>query len=191
MTLTLHRMHLGHRLLYTGVLLFMTAGTVIHAIHQAERGGLSPSAVADWYRGNEGDADAAALLFPKTLEEVWADVWLHSTTYAIAFVVLGALLFRSGIARAYQAALLAGFAGLALMATAAPLLVRYAGAGFAWLITAPLIVLPMLSLAIFAITAGEMWIWRTAGMRFEPRMGEQMGSRRGPVRRRWPQRALE
>ncbi|HUF12851.1 MAG TPA: hypothetical protein VMN78_07125 [Longimicrobiales bacterium] len=171
MTLTLHRLHLGYRILYTGVLLFMTAGTVVHTVHQAERGGLAPSAVADWYRGNEDDADAVVYLFPKSLEEVWADVWLHSTTYAIAFVVLGSLLFRSGIGRSLQAGLLAGFAGLGLCATAAPLLVRYASAGFAWLLSVPLLVLPAVATAIFVITAGEMWFWRTAGMRYEPRIG--------------------
>ena len=171
MTLTLHRLHLGYRILYTGVLLFMTAGTVVHTVHQAERGGLAPSAVADWYRGNEGQADVTVFLFPKPLEEVWSDVWLHSTTYAIAFVVLGSLLFRSGIGRSLQAGLLAGFAGLGLCATAAPLLVRYGGAGFAWLLSVPLVALPMLAAAIFLITVGEMWLWRTAGMRYEPRAG--------------------
>ena len=181
MTLTLHRLHLGYRILYTGVMLFMVAGTVVHTLHQAERGGIAPSAVADWYRGNEEDADATVFLFPKSLEEVWSDVWLHSTTYAIAFVVLGSLLFRSSIGRALQATLLGGFALLGVCATAAPLLVRYAGGGFAWLLTVPLTGLPVLAIAISAITVGEMWIWRTAGMRFEPRAGEQGGRRKAPA----------
>ena len=172
MSLTLHRLHFGYRVLYTGVLLFMTAGTAVHAIHQAERGGLAPSAVAEWYRGNEDDPAATVFLFPKELEEVWADTWLSSTTYAIAFVVLGSILFRSGVGRGVQATLLGTFAGLALGATAAPLLVRYGSAGFAWLITVALIALPMLALAIFAIAASEMWLWRSAGMRFEPRSGD-------------------
>ena len=177
MTLTLHRLHLGYRLLYTGVLLFMTAGTVVHTVHQAERGGLAPSAVADWYLGNEDDPEAAVFLFPKTFEEVWADVWLHSTTYAIAFVVLGSLLFRSGIPRSQQATLLGTFAVLGLLATIAPLAVRYGGSGFAWLLTVPLVLLPLLAVIATAIVAGEMWFWRTAGMRFEPRHGELARSR--------------
>lgn len=172
MALTLHRLHLGYRVLYTGVVLFMTAGTAVHTVHQAERGGLAPSAVAAWYRGNESDPDATVFLFAKSLEEVWADVWLTSTTFTIAFLVLGSILFRSGIRRGVQAMLLGSFAVLALANTAAPLLVRYAGAGFAWLVTVPLLALPVLALAIFLITAGEMWFWRTAGMRFEPRSGE-------------------
>ena len=173
MTLTLHRLHLGYRILYTGVLLFMTAGTVVHTVHQAERGGLAPSAVADWYRGNEDDTEATVFLFPKTLEEVWSDVWLHSTTYTIAFVVLGSLLFRSSIRRTLQAALLGGFALLGFCATVAPLLVRYGDAAFAWLLSVPLVTLPVVATAICVITVAEMWIWRAAGMRFEPRSGEQ------------------
>ena len=171
MTLTLHRLHLGYRVLYTGVLLFMTAGTVVHTVHQAERGGLAPSAVADWYRGNEDDADATVFLFPKSLEEVWSDVWLHSTTYAIAFVVLGSLLFRSSLGRPLQAALLGSFAVLGFGATVAPLLVRWGDASFAWLLSVALLALPVTATAICAITIAEMWIWRTAGMRFEPRAG--------------------
>ena len=172
MTLTLHRLHLGHRLLYTGVLLFMTAGTIVHTVHQAERGGIAPSAVAAWYRGNEDDPGATVFLFAKSLEEVWSDVWLHSTSYAIAFVVLGSLLFRSGISRALQATLLGGFALLSLATVVAPLLIRYVAGGFAWMLTVPLVLLPAFAVVILGITASEMWIWRTAGMRFEPRSGD-------------------
>ena len=171
--LTLHRLHLGYRTLYTRVVLFMTAGTAVHTIHHAERGGIAPSAVADWYLGTEEDADATVFLFPKTPEEVWSDVWLHSTTYTIAFVVLGSLLFRSGARRGMQAALLGGFALLGLAATAAPLLVRYGAAAFAWLLSGALVVQPAIALVISAIVVGEMWIWRTAGMRFEPRRGDR------------------
>lgn len=171
--LTLHRLHLGYRLLYTGVLVLMTAGTAVHTIHQAERGGLAPSAVAAWYRGNEDDAGATVFLFEKSAEEVWADVWLHSTTYTVAFLVFGSLLFRSGIRRGVQAGLLGAFATLALAATAAPLLVRYAAAPFAALLTVPLVLQPLLAVAMTAIVAGEMWFWRTAGMRFEPRAGDE------------------
>ena len=175
--LTLHRLHVGYRTLYTGVLVFMTAGTAVHTVHQAERGGIAPSAVADWYLGNEDDANATVFLFPKTVEEVWSDVWLHSTTYTIAFVVLGSLLFRSGIPRGVQAALLGGFALLALAATAAPLLVRFVASGFAWLLSGALVLQPLIALAITAIVIGEMWFWRTAGMRFEPRAGDRGRSR--------------
>lgn len=171
--LTLHRLHLGYRVLYTGVLLFMAAGTAVHTIHQAERGGIAPSAVADWYRGNEDDAQATVFLFEKSLEEVWADVWLHSTTYTIAFVVLGSLLFRSSLRRDVQAGLLGAFAVLGLSATFAPLFVRYGAAGFAWLLTVPLVLQPILAVAISASVMAEMWIWRTAGMRFEPRTGDR------------------
>lgn len=167
--LTLHRLHLGYRVLYTGVLVFMTAGTAVHTVHQAERGGIAPSAVADWYLGNEDDSAAEVLLFPKSAEEVWSDVWLHSATYTMAFVVLGSLLFRSGMRRAAQAALLGPFAFFALIAAVAPLLIRYGGRDFGWLLSLPLVVQPVLALVISAVVTAEMWFWRTAGMRFEPR----------------------
>ncbi|NIQ58866.1 MAG: hypothetical protein GWN71_37450, partial [Gammaproteobacteria bacterium] len=53
--LTLHRLNLGYRVLYSGVLLFMTAGTVAHGLHQHARTGLAPGDVAAWYRGNAHD----------------------------------------------------------------------------------------------------------------------------------------
>ena len=62
--LTLHRLSPSYRLLYTFVLLFMTAGTAAHSVHQELRAGLAPREVAAWYRGNEEQPDAAVFPFP-------------------------------------------------------------------------------------------------------------------------------
>jgi hypothetical protein len=165
--LTLHRLSLSYRLLYTAVLLFMTAGTAAHSLHQELRAGLAPSRVAAWYRGNEDRPDAQVLLFPKSFEEVWGDAWTALTTYALALLVFGGILMRSDAAPRTRAALVGGYALCGLAAAAAPLLVRYASPGFAWLESAVLLALPLLALAMTALAARDMWPRRGAGPRVD------------------------
>lgn len=166
--LTLHRLSLGYRLLYSGVLAFMTAGTVVHAVHQHVRGGIGPADVAAWYRGNADDPDAATLLFPKTFEEVLGDVWLALSSYTLALVVFGSILARSDARPAAKAALVAGYAAAGLVAAAAPVLVRYVAAGFAWADAAAFVALPAFACAMTAVALRDMWLRRDAGPRFDP-----------------------
>src|SRR5665811_382589 len=131
--LTLHRLSLGYRLLYSAVLLYMTAGTAVHSLHQSTRAGLAPAAVVAWYQGNEGQPEAEELLFPKSFEEVWGDVWMALTTYTLALLVFGGILMRSDAPPAVRTGLVGGYALGGVASAAAPLLVRYVAAGFAWL----------------------------------------------------------
>ena len=168
--LTLRRLNPGYRLLYTGVLLFMTLGTVVHAVHQHVRVGLSPGALAAWYLGNADDPDAAVMLFPRSFEEVFGDVWLHASTYTLAFVVFAAILFRSGAVAWLRALLLLLYALGGLCAAAAPLLIRYADPLFAWPLAAALLVLPWVGAAMTLVAAEEMWRGGGAGgVRVDPR----------------------
>jgi hypothetical protein len=166
--LTLHRLSLGYRVLYTGVLLFMTAGTAIHSVHQHVRTGVGPSAVAAWYRGNESDPDAAVMLFPRSFEETFGDAWLSITSYTLAFIVLGAILARSDAGPRAKGGLLAGYGLGAAFASAAPLLVRYASPAFAVLDTAALVAMPLIAVAISGVCIRDMWLRRSAGPRFDP-----------------------
>lgn len=166
--LTLHRLAFPYRLLYTAVLLFMTAGTAAHSLHQEMRAGLAPAEVADWYRGNEQEADAKVLLFPKRFEEVWEDVWEALTTYTLALLIFGGILMRSDAGPGARAGLVGGYALGGMAAAAAPLLVRYVGAGFALLYSGTLFVLPLLALAMTGVAVREMWLLRTAGPRVDP-----------------------
>lgn len=166
--LTLYRLNRGYRFLYSAVLVFMTAGTLLHGVHQHARGGVSPSAVAAWYRGNADDPAAAVMLFPRPFEEVWDDVSLALTSYALALLIFGAILMRSAASPALRAALLGGYALGALGAAAAPLLVRYVAAAFAWLDTAALVLLPLLAAAMTGIALREMWPRRLDGPRVDP-----------------------
>lgn len=165
--LTLHRLSLGYRVLYTGVLLFMTAGTAIHGVHQHVRTGIGPAAVAAWYRGNESDPDAGVMLFPRSFEETFGDAWLSITSYALAFIVLGAVLARSDAGPRAKGGLLAGYGLGAALASAAPLLVRYASPAFAVIDTSALAGMPLLAIAITAVCIRDMWLRRTAGPRFD------------------------
>lgn len=166
--LTLHRLSFSYRLLYTAVLLFMTAGTAVHSLHQEVRAGLAPAEVEAWYRGNEEQPDAAVLLFPKGPEEVWEDVWVALTTYTLALLIFGGILMRSDAAPGARAGMVGGYALGGLAAAAAPLLVRYVAAGFALLYTGALVALPLLALAMTGVAVREMWFRRTAGPRVDP-----------------------
>jgi hypothetical protein len=169
--LTLYRLSFSYRLLYTVVLLFMTAGTAAHSLHQELRAGVAPREVAAWYRGNEQQPDAAVLLFPKRFEEVWEDVWEALTTYTLALLIFGGILVRSEAGPKVRAGLVGGYALGGLLAAAAPLLVRYVTAGFAPLLTAVLVALPALALAMAGVGVCEMWFRRTAGPRVDPARG--------------------
>ncbi|MGI9190031.1 MAG: hypothetical protein ACR2F9_07785 [Longimicrobiaceae bacterium] len=166
--LTLHRLSRSYRILYSATLLFFTAGTAAHTLHQQLRVGILPAEIAVWYRGNESDLEAAVLLFPKSFEEVWEDVWLAVTSYTLAFLVFGGILTRSDAPAWLRMGLLLGFGVAAVAAGAAPLLVRYAGSGWAWLETATLLALPPLAAAMTALALREMWVRRAAGPRFDP-----------------------
>lgn len=163
--LTLRRLSLGYRVLYSAVLLFMTAGTAIHGVHQQVRAGLTPDAVAAWYRGNEHVPDAAKLMFPKSFEETWGDVWLALSSYTLALLIFGSIMARSGADPAVRAGLVGGYAGASLAAAAGPLLVRYADPAFAWVESVALVALPFLALAMTVTAVGEMWWLRTEGPR--------------------------
>ncbi|HET7321440.1 MAG TPA: hypothetical protein VFI96_03025 [Longimicrobiaceae bacterium] len=165
--LTLHRLSFSYRLLYTAVLVFMTAGTAVHTLHQEVRAGLAPAEVAAWYRGNADDPEAVEFLFPKSFEEVWGDVWLALTTYTLALLVFGGVLMRSDAAPRVRATLVGGYAACALAAAAAPLLVRYAAAEFAWMETVALLALPLLAIAMTAVAVRDMWLRRAAGPRVD------------------------
>lgn len=167
--LTLHRLPLGYRILYSGVLLFMTLGTAAHTLHQAVRVGISPHAVADWYRGNEHDGAAAtALLFPRSFEEVLGDTWLALTTYTLALLIFGAILARADISPRWKAGLLLAYTLGALATAATPPLVRYRAAGFAWLDTVALAALPLLAAAMTLLCMWEMWAPLSEGPRVDP-----------------------
>ena len=155
-------------MLYTGVLLFMTAGTAAHTAHQALRIGLTPAAISDWYRGNEADLEATTLLFPKTFEEVMGDASLAVSTYALALLVLGGVLARSGLARRTGGALLVAYLAGAVILAATPFLIRYSSPGWAVPASAALLALPVVAAALSGLAIWEMWARRGRGPRFDP-----------------------
>lgn len=154
--LSLARLRPAYRMLYTGVLLFMTAGTTAHTVHQWLKGGIAPGRIAAWYRGNEGDAAAGSILFPRGLEEVVNDAWTALFTCTLALVIFGAILHRASRERA-AAALVGGYAAAALVTAASPVLVRYVSPDLALLDSGALVALPVLAVAMTALALREMW----------------------------------
>lgn len=166
--LTLHRLNVPYRLLYTAVLFFMTVGTAMHSVHQEVRSGFTPAEIAAWYRGNEEQPEAVELLFPKRFEEVWEDVWVAVTTYTFALLIFGGIMTRSDATPRARAGLVGGYALGGITAAAAPLLVRYVAAGFAPLLTFALVALPLLAIAMLGVAVRDMWFRRKAGPRMDP-----------------------
>lgn len=167
--LTLHRLNLGYRILYSGVLVFMTAGTWIHGVHQHARAGLWPAQVAAWYRGNADDPNAPLLLFPRSFEEVIGDVSLTLGSYALALLIFGTILYRSDARPALRTGLLTGYAVGGILAGVAPFLIRYASPLFAWIDTVALLLLPLFALAMTLLALHDLWMRRAAGLRVDPR----------------------
>jgi hypothetical protein len=166
--LTLHRLSAGYRVLYSAILLFMAGGTAAHTAHQGARTGIAPAAIAQWYRGNEDDPAATVFLFPKTFEELLGDAWLSITTYALALLIFGAVMARSGAARSTGMALLLGYAAGAVLLSAAPFLVAFVSASWAAVASGALIAQPILAAGMAGLAIWEMWVRRRRGPRFDP-----------------------
>jgi hypothetical protein len=118
------------RSIYAGFLLLTAVGLATQAGFQAGRIGLSPAAIARYYRGGPaGDTMA----FPKPWGHLLEITHAHAFTMAVVFLVLGHLFLGTSLGpRAKRVVVLVSFAGIA-GDLAGPWLVRYVAAGFAWL----------------------------------------------------------
>lgn len=167
--LTLYHVPAGHRILYTGIALLLVLGYGAGLVERRLEGGLSPGAMAAWYRGNEDDPDASALLFPKEPSEVLDDTWNRAMADAVPAVVLLALLFRASSGRRVRRGLEAGIVAFAFVDMAGPGLVRWGAAWLAWPVTAARVGLFLAAVAVAALVLGDLWFRRARGPRFHDR----------------------
>ena len=118
------------RLTYGGFLVITAIGLATQFGFQAGRIGLSPAAIAAYYRGGEADG---TMSFPKPFGHLLEVTHAHAFVMALIFLVLAHLFLGASkfSARAKRGVITAAFGGI-VADLVTPWLIRYAGAVFAW-----------------------------------------------------------
>jgi hypothetical protein len=118
------------RLIYAGFLVLVAIGLLTQLGFQVGRIGLTPGAIAGYYRGSES---GNVMTFPKGFWQLLEITHAHAFTMAVIFLVLAHLGVSATAPRPLKtAALMAAFAGT-VGDLASPWLVRYVAAGCAWI----------------------------------------------------------
>lgn len=118
------------RRIYVGFLILAALGFASQLGFQIGRIGLTPQAIAIYYRGGE---QAGVMSFPKTFGQILEVSHAHAFMMAIVFLILAHLFASTATPPVFKGIILAvTFAGL-LGDLVAPWLVRYVAAGCAWI----------------------------------------------------------
>ena len=126
----LRRAPRGLRLIYAGFLVLAGLGFASQLGFQMGRIGLTPQAIAIYYRGGER---AGAMSFPKTFGQILEVSHAHAFVMAIVFLILAHLFASTATPPALKGLVLTvTFAGL-LGDLLAPWLIRYGAAWCAWI----------------------------------------------------------
>ena len=138
------------RITYGAFLCLVLPGIATLVAMSFGRIGASPTAIAAFYRGGEGE-----MSFPKELWQLMEEAHFHLFSIPVVLLILTHLLFASGLAPRLRIAIsLACWAG-ALLEIACPFGVRYGGPGFVYPLLLGWILLPsgMLAAAIVSAVA--------------------------------------
>lgn len=118
------------RLIYGGFLVLAAIGLATQLGFQVGRIGVTPHAIALYYRG--GDS-GEVMTFPKTFFQLLELTHAHAFMMAVIFLILAHLFAATAQSPTVKAAFVTlTFAGM-LGDLTAPWLVRYAGPGWAWM----------------------------------------------------------
>lgn len=115
------------RLTLSGFLFFTSIGWVSNFGLLAWKTGLSPRGIARYYRGDE-----ATMQFPKELPELLENLHFHVYIVPMVLLVLTHVFYMTRWSERAKVRITVIAYAAALADLAAPWLVRYAGAGFAW-----------------------------------------------------------
>ena len=128
---TLGQAPLALRLIYTGFLLLAALGFVTQLGFQIGRIGVTPEAIAAYYRGGES---GGVMTFAKTFGQLLEVSHAHAFVMAVIFLILAHLFASTETPPAVKSVVLAvTFAGL-LGGLIAPWLTRYVAARCAWIV---------------------------------------------------------
>jgi hypothetical protein len=98
---------------------------------------LVPAGVATRYRGANPEATAGAMQFPKSLAEMLTITHTHLLSMAVIFVLTGlGVALCASVSERWKRFLIAEPFGALLVSFSAMWLMRYAAAGFSWLLEA-------------------------------------------------------
>src|SRR3954465_10024208 len=140
------------RVAYTGFLILTAPGVVSLAALSFGRMGVSPSAIATYYRGGETE-----MSFPKQFWQLMEVSHFHLFSVPVVVLILAHLLFATPISRRARVWLTAAtFLGAALE-IAGPWAVRYLAASFAWMLLAGWALLASGIAAIVVLSLVSMW----------------------------------
>jgi hypothetical protein len=119
------------RLIYAGFLLLTALGLASQLGFAAGRIGMTPAAVARYYRGGES---GHVMAFPKTWGQLLEVSHAHAFVMGVVFLILAHLFAATALpSRAKGAVLAVTFAGV-LGDLAGPWLTRYLAAGCSWVV---------------------------------------------------------
>src|SRR5262249_48236953 len=140
------------RTTYLAFLVLVALGLVTQLVVQVGRIGVTPAAIARYYRGG-GSGDAKTL--PKALGALPPVAHAHAVMMAVIFLVLAHLFASASIGERARAITLAvAFAGT-VGDLLAPWLVRYVAAWCAWIALASWVAMGAGYLALVAVSAWE------------------------------------
>ncbi len=119
------------RIVYGAFLILIAPGFLSHAVFQVARIGLTPTAIAAYYRGAERDD---VMAFPKTAGQLLEVTHAHAFVMGVLFLILAHLFLSTSVSTRSKAIVL----GAAFVGTfgdlVSPWLVRYGAGWCAWIL---------------------------------------------------------
>ncbi len=174
------RLSLEARVLYTGFLGFLLAGFVSSAwLYRDSFGGLGAQGAVDYYRGgsapvpeaapadtaggpalelpDEAAAPAAPLRVEKPARQVMETFHFHLFTVPVVLLIVGHLFMLTGLSLRLKVAVIAEASLATFLHLLAPLLVRFSGPQWGWLLPVSVVGAALGWLPLLVWPRGEMW----------------------------------
>lgn len=148
----LSRTSLETKITYTGFLALMLPAIATMVAASVGRIGLSPVAIAAYYRGG------GEMSFPKELWQLVEEAHFHLFSVPVVLLVLTHLLFATGCPPKLRLAISASCYLGAVLEIGGPFLVRYGSAGFAPLVIVGWMLLTLGMLASVCFGLWALWV---------------------------------
>ncbi len=142
----LTRLAPGAKLLYLSFILFTLVGLLGTVLLYADGWGWGIDSAADYVLGNEGDPNAAEMLFPKPTRELLETSHFHLFTIPVTLLVL-AHLFLLARGGAWKNWVVGAAIALTAVHMAGPWLIHLMGRGLGWIM--PLTAWPFMAVLVF------------------------------------------
>jgi hypothetical protein len=148
----LRRASLESRVAYSGFLLLTAPGAATLVALSIGRMGLSPSAIATYYRGGQTE-----MTFPKQFWQLMEVSHFHLFSVPVVVLILSHLLYATPVSTRARVSLTAVTYLGAALEIGGPWAVRYLAGSFAWALLAGWALLASGIAAIIVLTLVSMW----------------------------------